>query len=56
MANRNAAIKEIETAINVDEIFDDIIDAIKKNHDPEDVFDVDQLETWAENNGYTKED
>ena len=31
------------------------IDWIKEKLEPEDVFDKDQLENWAEQNGYIKE-
>ena len=33
---------------------DEAIHWIKKNIDPEEVFDVEQLDKWAENNGYKK--
>jgi hypothetical protein len=29
---------------------------INHNLEPEDVFDTDKLETWAENNGFVKEE
>lgn len=33
----------------------DAIDYISHNFEPEDIFTVSELETWAENNGYVKE-
>lgn len=32
-----------------------VVDAIKSNFDPDDVFTEDQLNDWAVSNGYTKE-
>lgn len=34
----------------------DIIEYIKENYYPEDVFDVDKLSVWAEENEYIKKD
>lgn len=35
---------------------DDVIDFIRRNLDPDDVFSDNQLENWAEKNGFVKED
>lgn len=35
--------------------FDDAIGWIRRNLDPEDVFDIKILESWADNNNYIKE-
>ena len=35
---------------------DDVIDYVKKNYRPEDIFDTDELKNWAENNGFVEED
>jgi len=34
----------------------DVLDWVKSNYNPEDVFGNGELEHWAENNGYEKED
>jgi hypothetical protein len=34
----------------------DAVDWIKRNLEPEDVFDKNDLEGWAESNGYIKEE
>ncbi len=34
---------------------DYVIDQVKEYFNPEDVFDEDQLKSWAEDNGYTLE-
>jgi hypothetical protein len=39
-----------------DEVSDLVIDYLKDNVDPDDVFTDEQLAAWAEANGYTKED
>lgn len=33
---------------------DYVLEAVQENFEPEDVFKEEQLETWAENNGWTK--
>ena len=35
---------------------DDVLDSIRNRFNPSDVFDEKQLEEWAEENGYTKEE
>jgi hypothetical protein len=40
--------------IDIDE--DVILEEVKKNFYPEDVFSVEQLDRWAEENGYVKEE
>ncbi len=35
---------------------DELLDAIAINLNPEDVFSDDELEIWAKNNGYIKEE
>ena len=35
---------------------EDIISYIENNYYPEDVFDMDKLSAWAEENGYIKEE
>jgi hypothetical protein len=35
---------------------DEIIDYVKKNYGCEDVFPVSELEDWAENNGFVREE
>lgn len=35
---------------------DDVIDYVKRNYHPADVFDTDELKNWAENNGFVEED
>ena len=37
-------------------ILNSAIDYIQRNLDPDDVFSDKDLETWAENNGYKKEE
>ena len=49
-----AIVDQIEQAIDVREILDDILQAIGEEANPEDVFGPEALETWAENNGYVK--
>ena len=46
----------IEEAINIADIMSEIVSAITDVCSPEDVFDQDDLETWAENNGYVKQE
>lgn len=45
---------------NMDELLsevadEDLIDHVQNNFKPEDIFDSKELEKWAEENGYTKE-
>lgn len=47
-----ALVKHIEGTVNFDEIMDDIIAGVAENLSPEDVFSDEQLQNWAENNGY----
>lgn len=47
----NAFIKSIIDS----DLLRNAIDWISQNMSPEDVFSKDQLETWAENNGFVKE-
>lgn len=49
-------VKNIEEFICITDILDDILMTIQENAQPEDVFEKEQLETWAENNGYVKAD
>jgi hypothetical protein len=35
---------------------DDLINFCQSNYEPEEVFDVKELEYWAESNGYVKEE
>ena len=35
---------------------DDVIDYVKRNYSPADVFDTQELKNWAENNGYVEEE
>lgn len=37
-------------------LFEEILDWIAANLDPDDMFTVDQLEDWAESNGWEKEE
>ncbi len=39
----------------VNKYLDEIIDFIKENYDPENVFEEDVLSLWATNNGFIKE-
>lgn len=41
---------------NNDRIVSDVIDALKGRLNPEDVFDESELEKWARDNGFVKED
>lgn len=40
--------------VEIDE--DDVLEAVKDNFQPGDVFDVETLSYWAEENGFKKED
>lgn len=46
--------KFTSNTVIIDDI--DIIEYIKENYYPEDVFDVDKLSVWAEENEYIKKD
>lgn len=48
-------VKELEETLNINEILDDLLVAISEYCSPEDVFDTDELERWAEENDYKKE-
>lgn len=52
--DKNQLISDIEGAINVPDILDDILQAVQDNCGPGDVFTDEQLQTWAENNGYVE--
>lgn len=41
---------------NLDNMLDEAIDWIRHNREPNDVFDVLQLEDWAKENGFVHED
>ena len=45
----------VETVISTT-LLEDAIEWISRNMNPEDVFKENDLETWAESNGYVKED
>lgn len=51
-----SAVEAIESAICVKDILDDITQAISSNIPVEDVYSQEQLKTWAEANGFKKED
>ena len=48
--------KFTESVFDVSSALDNAIDWISDNLNPEDVFPVSDLETWAEENNYIKED
>lgn len=48
--------KSIENALSIEDVLSDIIDAIRDELQPEDVFETDALTNWAENNGFAKEE
>lgn len=54
--NKKQLINDLESAIGVSDIVDDIIKVVADNTSPEDVFDIDTLSVWAENNGYVPKD
>jgi hypothetical protein len=52
-----ALAKFLVVAVKVSEVTvdaRDILEYVAENFDPEDVFDTEALEAWAEHNGYTK--
>ena len=46
---------EFKDAIVPSSLLEEAIEWIKSNMEPEDVFNDDDLKTWAEDSGYTKE-
>lgn len=51
-------IREVRSSCNIDEVFSDheIIEYVKEQFNPEQVFEISALETWAKDNGYEKVD
>lgn len=47
--------KEVDTITIQRTALDSAVEFIGNELEPDDVFSISQLETWAENNGYTKE-
>lgn len=45
-----------DTRMSVDIDDDDIIEWVKKNKNPEDVFSKDELSDWVDDNGFIKEE
>lgn len=54
--HRHAVARALEAVISIEETPEDIIQAIAEELLPEDVFDVDQLQCWAENDSYKEDD
>jgi len=48
--------QEREFIESISPSLDEVIEWIKRNLNPEDVFDENDLEAWAEDNGYFVED
>ena len=40
-------------SVNVDDTV--VLDYVKNNHEPEDIFDYDDLADWAKSNGFIEE-
>lgn len=53
--SRKKLVAEIDESICISDILDDILVSIAQHCAPEDVFDTDALNTWAEKNDYKKE-
>lgn len=47
---------QVSIDIDLHDISDEIVEFVKKNFTPDQVFDHDDLESWADDNGYIKED
>lgn len=45
----------VESVINIGYLLDDAIAFIKDTYEPSDIFDKIDLESWAEENGYRKD-
>lgn len=51
-----AMAKEIEEIVDISISLDatKVLDYVRENYKPEEVFDIDQLEDWAESNDYVR--
>lgn len=48
--------KDFIESVVCSSLLEESVDWIQSNLEPEEVFDKEELEEWAENNGYVKED
>jgi hypothetical protein len=53
-ATRSRLASEIKECVSID--VDDAIDIIQRCFSPDEIFEASELEEWAEDNGYVKEE
>lgn len=49
-----AIVESFNELVCFTDILDEMIQTLGENSEPQDVYDEEQLATWAENNGYVK--
>lgn len=54
--NSKGLTADLTTALGIEDIQYSILEAVRDNCDPSDVFSKDQLAEWAEDAGYVKVD
>jgi hypothetical protein len=53
-ATRSRLADKIKECVSID--VDDAIDVIQRSFSPDEIFEASELEEWAEDNGYVKEE
>lgn len=54
--NKEKLVEAWIASICLDDIVEDMVNAVAENLKPDEVFDASQLAEWAEENGFTKEE